>query len=686
MYLPKKYNFVQYFFFVKFNFYIIATIALSIIMISCNGDNTAVSYKDKAKDLLYGKYVNNKGKYKDLYLDTIYKYLLKSKNDSISRNLLFKVSTGYYDLGKIEKYLSTSNKIYDLALQDKDTLHMGKALYYIGEYYDDNENTDSAYYYYSKSSNYFKLINDTLHMGQTGLYKAGILYDIGNYNECEIEAISALRLLIDTKNTRLKYECYTIIALSLDEQNNYKKSLEYYNLALNQLLELDKENYPRQKILNSRASSYNNIGGVLEKSEKFKDAIKLYHKGLRTPNLKRERPQLYAMLLNNLGSAEMKVGNLRTANELLFKALYIRDSLKLESGIVSSKIRIGEYYILQNDTLKALSYLKQGYFLAKKIKSTYDILYSLELIVKYDKQNQKFFSDTYIGVNDSIRMTEKAVKNKFARIAYETDKIEVENRVLTKRYNNVILVSLATIILIIGLFIIYRLKVRNKELVHVSEQQYAKEQIYNLLLTHQSKAQEARKIERNRIARDLHDGIVNRIFTARFNLMQLESEEIQSKEKLINELSLAEEEIRIISHNLKQSSIVESGYTSILTELVTTQKNEHNTIFDLHIDNFIEWELYNNEVMINIYRIIQELINNVNKYAFATHCNVALFKTANSITLRFWDNGLGFNIQGVKEGIGFQNISERTKYMGGTLKINSERNMGTHIEIVIPNI
>ena len=58
-------------------------------------------------------------------------------------------------------------------------------------------------------------------------------------------------------------------AISLKELNNYKKSLEYFDLALKQLDKLEKENYPTDKILKSRISLYNNIGRVYEKMKKY---------------------------------------------------------------------------------------------------------------------------------------------------------------------------------------------------------------------------------------------------------------------------------------------------------------------------------------------------------------------------------------------------------------------------------
>jgi signal transduction histidine kinase len=83
-----------------------------------------------------------------------------------------------------------------------------------------------------------------------------------------------------------------------------------------------------------------------------------------------------------------------------------------------------------------------------------------------------------------------------------------------------------------------------------------------------------------------------------------------------------------------------------------------------------------------MYRIVQEAIQNINKYSKAEKCFVILLKTSDKITIRIWDNGIGFNAEKVKYGIGLKNIKERTKALNGELKITSKIEKGTTIEII----
>ena len=137
--------------------------------------------------------------------------LLNQNNDSINRNLLFKVVDKYYSLNKNEKYLNITNKLLALSIEKNDTIHIAKSFYYTGNYHDDKSQFESAFSYYIKSEKLYQAINDTLMMGTLAVLKGGIFFDSGNFAESETEAIKALRLLSKTKNTNLVYNCYILL-------------------------------------------------------------------------------------------------------------------------------------------------------------------------------------------------------------------------------------------------------------------------------------------------------------------------------------------------------------------------------------------------------------------------------------------------------------------------------------------
>lgn len=663
---------------------IIYLVGFIFLILSCQKKKTTPEYKNKVTHIL--KMMDNSDEndsIKEKILDSLSQSILMRDNDSSNRNLIFKVVNKYYFLDRYEKYLKLTKKVYWLSVKKNDSRHIAKSLNFIGDYHDDKSHFDSAFFYYNKSEKIYKILNDTLMLGKISLLKGGVLFETGNFAESEAESVKALKLLLKTKNKDMIFNCYNVIAISLNELNNYKKSLEYFDLALKQLDKLEKENYPIDKVLRYRISSYNNIGSVFDKMKNYEEAISFYNKGLQTKNIKRDFPKSYAMLLDNLAYSKMKSGNYLGVEKMLFESLGIRDSIGIELSTASSEINIGEYYLLKKDTAKGFAYLKEGYLAAKKLKSSSHTIEALKLLMEYDSKNKTYYTNQYLKINDSVQQVERETRNKFARIAYETDQVEEKNVALSKTNTNIIIGSGILIFLLGGFFIIYRLKSRNKELLFIKEQQEANEKIYQLMLHRQSETEQARNEERNRIAMELHDGIVNSIFTTRFNLMQLASEAVDKKQELVQELEKAESEIRRVSHDLKQNLLFEDkALPEILANLIESQQNEFGTKFDLSVDKFIDWSLVPSEAKIHIYRIIQEALQNSSKYSKAERCCVFLLKTGDKTVIRIWDNGIGFNPKKVKQGIGLKNIKERAEDLGGDLKIISTPEKGTTLEII----
>lgn len=664
-------------------FKIVVLVILLLVMVSCQKKKFEFEKRNDILALLEKIKEPLKDSVEEKYLDTLFQKLQDKENDSITRNLYFKIAVKYYNINSLDKYLKVTKKVHRLAIKKNDSTHIAKALYYFGDYYEYKTQLDSSFSFYLKSEQVYKQLKDTLNYGKLALYKAGILYNTGNFNEGEIQGITALRLLSSTNNTRLIYEANNIIALCVKELNNFNKALEYYGFALEQLNKMEFENEPKDKIAKSRASCYNNLGIVYEKLENYNKAIQIYNKGLQTKDLKQGYPKLYAMLLNNLGYSKMKSGNDKEVESLLLESLRIRDSLQILPGIVASKIRIGEYYLHKRDTVKALIYIKEGFILSRKIKSNYDIIKSLKLLTENDSKNKTYYSKLYFRANDSIQNAERITKNKFARIAYETDQIEEKNQILSQRNTNIVIAAGVVIFFLGTLFIIYRLKSRNKELFFIKEQQEANEKIYQLMIKQQSETEIARNEERNRIAMELHDGIVNSVFTTRFNLIQLDSNQFDKKEQLVKELEKTENEIRRVSHEISKNLLFEDkNFPEIITSLIESQQNQYSTTFDVSVDRYIDWSSVSGANKIHIYRIIQEAIQNTNKYSKAEKCYIILLKTRDKITIRIWDNGIGFNTEKVKLGFGLKNITERTKMLKGELKVTSETGKGVTIEVV----
>jgi signal transduction histidine kinase len=102
------------------------------------------------------------------------------------------------------------------------------------------------------------------------------------------------------------------------------------------------------------------------------------------------------------------------------------------------------------------------------------------------------------------------------------------------------------------------------------------------------------------------------------------------------------------------------------------------------MDPDIDWSSIDNITKINLYRILQESFQNINKYANATQVTVQFQKTGSRLTLKVKDNGSGFQYNQKKKGIGLINMETRIKNSGGHLQISTEPGKGTLLKFELP--
>ncbi|MXN90978.1 ATP-binding protein [Flavobacterium sp. Sd200] len=660
-----------------------------IIVSSCKRSAENAAFKKIDGFLEKGSSAALEDSLKEAYLDSAYVLLSDFKNDSVSRQALNKTALNYYYLSKYNKAIAVSKKSLSLATDANDSISMARALYISGISYYENTSQDSAFAAYKHAEKLYAKLNDP-DLGRIILYKAYIYYDIGEFVLCETEAFKALRELQEQKVNTEIYNCYNLIANALDGQDNNADAIKYFKLALEQIEKFKAEGYSVDVIDAYRASCYNNMGRIYVKMKQYDKAIQISKEGIEFSHVKKTSPNLYAKLLSNLAYAKFKQGNYSDLPTMFFQSLRIRDSLNNMPGMVSSRIYIGEYYIAVKDTLKGIEYLQRAYRDANTINSSTDRLTCLKMLADVDKTQSSYYSEKYIQLNDSLQQKAKLNRNRFARIEYETDRLVVEKEALARKNTFIIGVSVIVLLFVAAIFIIYYLNSRNKELLHIQEQQKANEEIYMLMFEQQGQVEGARAEEKNRIAMELHDGILNNIYAVRLNLeftnKKTDEKTIEERKGYIKELQHIETEIRAVSHDLSRNIAFnqDKSFESILEYMITSQKNNFNTRFDAEIDTKINWELLPNTHKVNVYRIIQEVLQNVNKYSQAKNVVVIIKQDDGFIAMSISDDGVGFNTAIAAEGIGLKNLKKRSEALGGKLDIESAPGAGATISVRFP--
>jgi len=610
--------------------------------------------------------------------------LLKKKgNSKENRDELVKVSDFFLENKLRKEYNESLDLILEKSIQAKDSSLIASAYNKKANSYIDYNKLDSSYLYFIKSEKILLKLKDSLQLGKNFLEKGYVQVTVGDYFGCEQSSSQALLYLKNFNLPLKEYFAYNYIGISSNELKNSESAIHYHKKAYQVA-----KKYLTDEGFHFQSVSLNNIGVVYQNLSNHKEAIKNFNLALNEKNLLRDNPDLYVKLNDNLAYSKLKLGDFRDLPGLFIKSLKISDSLKLSSGSIN-KVHISEYYQTVKDTAKSIYYAEKALNQSKSQKSYGEILSSLKQLSVVDKKNSSKYYAEYIKLNDSLQIEERKSKEKFARIAFETDEIIKEKDKLEEQNRTLLYISLVIGIILTLLFILRAQRARTRELLYKQAQQKANEEIFNLMISQQNVIDESRKEEKLRIARDLHDGVLGRMFGVRLNLDSLnnrnDEESTEKRHQYINELKDIEQDIREISHDLnREKQALINNFVSIINKLLEEQSHLFSTNLKYYIDDKIIWDKINNTSKINLYRILQESLQNINKYAEAKHIFVELKKESDNIILNIEDDGLGFDVTKKSKGIGVQNMISRTDECHGIIDITSKKGHGTKISIKIP--
>ncbi len=194
--------------------------------------------------------------------------------------------------------------------------------------------------------------------------------------------------------------------------------------------------------------------------------------------------------------------------------------------------------------------------------------------------------------------------------------------------------------------------------------------------------------ERYEIGGELHDNVCQILAASQLFLGMLKESLEPSKMELFNHcrqnIALASEEIRNLSHRLAPAFFDDSTMEEAFKRLFDTFNIDEKLEISLHFDDSVRKYQVNSDIQLNLYRILQEQLRNILKYAKATSIEVNVLIYNDKLKMSISDNGIGFNVDYIKGGIGLANMKRRTELFSGKFKIDSSPGNGCIIIIDIP--
>jgi signal transduction histidine kinase len=195
------------------------------------------------------------------------------------------------------------------------------------------------------------------------------------------------------------------------------------------------------------------------------------------------------------------------------------------------------------------------------------------------------------------------------------------------------------------------------------------------------------EMERNRIARELHDGVGGLLSAAKMNLELFEKKTTNIDKADLNEgialLQVASSELRKTAHNLMPEILMHEGLPKAIQNYCASLSGKNSPIIQVQVLG--RQDKLASHFEFSIYRIVQELVHNMVRHSQATEGLVELnYREDGGVDLTIEDNGIGLpenNGNGHKDGLGLRNVKQRIKAIDGHLDIRSTPGMGTSFYI-----
>ncbi|WP_378176132.1 ATP-binding protein [Aquimarina sp. SS2-1] len=667
-----------------------------ILLFSCN-DQDIDFENDEVKSNMIETNLSNFSQ-KSLSIEEKENYLMKAygmvrtlPNTSKKLEGFQKISEGYYSLKNYEKFKNVNEKALELSKLLNDSVAMAKSYGFLGMYYR-NKELDSAYKNFYKAEKIYISLDNTKRVdplsyafdhGRTLIDLAKLSRRVKDYGESEDLTIRAIEKFELSGNTKYLPICYTNLGILAKYVERYDDAVTYHSKAIEYAKDSSKDTL--YAVLGN-----NNIGTVYKSQRKYDKAMAYYNKALSHKRFLSSNPKWYAALLDNLAYVNFLSKESNVKPEDFLKPLRIRDSINDLQGISTNKLHLAEYYhSIGNDSI-AKTFASQAQKHLYELNNNEELLTSYLLLAKVSSSEEALgFAQAHIRLSDSLQREERLFKNEFARIRFETEE-KVEKIAEISRENQLLIFAIfgLSVLSLLG-YVIFKQQQSNKELLFEQKQQQSNQEIYRLLLSQQLKLEEGRKLEQHRMSEELHDGVLGRLFGVRLSLDGINQRAndgfTDARNKYIDELKSIEKEIRLISHDLGTETLSpDIAYVDVVESLVSDLCTVHKMEFEFSNDENIDWETVDDQKKVNLFRIIQESLQNIFKHAKAKSVKISFNYVDDKINLTILDDGIGFKSSKVKRGIGLKNITSRVTQMNGVVDFISNQDSGTKVSVGIP--
>lgn len=437
---------------------------------------------------------------------------------------------------------------------------------------------------------------------------------------------------------------------------------------------------------------YDNYGVLKEMKKEYDSAFLFYNKSLQLKEKVNDKIGI-PYSLNKIGMLQLILKDFKNAKINLDKAYQIRLEIEDKVGIAENLNFYGYYYFETKDNQKSITYFNNALQASKEnnvhylTQDNYQKLSELyELNADYKKALDNFkqnvaFKDSIANID--LRIKQAELDTEFDTERKEREILEQKANLAEKNIYIVIVISLLLLSVIIGYFLFKNQRLKNLQLQKENELKDAL-----LKIETQNRLQE----QRLQISRDLHDNIGAQLTFIISSLDSLKygfaGENPKLEDKLNRISSFTKETIYELRDTIwamnKEEITIEDLKTRISNFIDNAQLSLNGIEFNFNFDTK-SFKSFSSRDGMNIYRLIQEAVNNAIKHANASQINVSFKEVERKIKIIIQDNGKGFSTETTEIGNGLNSMKKRAKELNGDFTIETNK-QGTSIYLSLHNL
>ncbi len=540
-----------------------------------------------------------------------------------------------------------------------------------------------------------KTIEDDRKMANLYYTLAGREEERHNYRMSFEYYTNSLQYYKKSRDSSFVYDIQRKIADRYSQAAMYEEALDLYRELL--------EYHEKKGDLTMQAFIYNDIAKVHRERGAIDDEQIFLNKAIELNNEINDTSLLITFVMDKVNNYE-SLDEVDSALMYAFKSFQLSNAINDKAQLSKSLYLIGYLNKLKTDYEKAIKYLSkseeifQGSSLSRDKLAIYNQL--SDSYSKIDDHENAFkYSVMASELNDAILKKDIEEANDNAAIKYGTYQTKYENELLAKDIANnaqrnlnqkralYILTAGLTVLLLLIYYLVrfYTQKIRTEKIITSQKEEINDQKIRelqdNLKISSMQSMIEGQEIERERIAKDLHDSLGGLLST-----IKLHFDSVKAKNGKINKvtayqhanalLDTAVDEVRSISHNLQPGSLKKLGLVAAIRDLINRFNGPNYPEVDFQ--HYRVPEDMDNITKLSIYRIVQELLHNAIKHARASEILLQINVEDDELVIQCEDDGIGFDPENLqRKGMGMENIKSRINYLKGALSIDSMEGEGT---------